>query len=349
MKPHKAARRRKRPVRTPPSLLPKTWFDRIAPYFFSIVILISLLLIGYSKAYKYATTHRAVWTYMLRHDIRFPHVWLMKKADRFRFPTREAVAQSGSQSSERIIYLHTDVSGRVIATSTQQGEFTRVPPAEPFGKPSNGNPEPTNLGFPGQYYDRETGLYYNNRRDYNPSTGRYLQPDPFAASPLDTLDTLDRYGVLPPSFRNVRRTMEFVAATRAAFDEPEGPSPYTYSNQNPERFQDPLGLFPQTPKDSISARIESLIGRGRVEELRDFLASQEEDFPPQVCEKLLRECRTIFERRVKTAQRAYRTNRKFRTFLHRDYKPGLPKGPLNNRNANPNELIEAYEEFFGVE
>ena len=35
-----------------------------------------------------------------------------------------------------------------------------------------------NLRFPGQYYDRESGLYYNYFRDYDPSTGRYVESDP---------------------------------------------------------------------------------------------------------------------------------------------------------------------------
>ncbi|RUL72998.1 RHS repeat-associated core domain-containing protein [Dyella choica] len=35
-----------------------------------------------------------------------------------------------------------------------------------------------NLRFPGQYFDAETGLHYNNRRDYDPATGRYQQVDP---------------------------------------------------------------------------------------------------------------------------------------------------------------------------
>ncbi len=34
------------------------------------------------------------------------------------------------------------------------------------------------LRFPGQYFDEETGLHYNYFRDYDPSTGRYIQSDP---------------------------------------------------------------------------------------------------------------------------------------------------------------------------
>jgi RHS repeat-associated protein len=52
--------------------------------------------------------------------------------------------------------------------------------SEAFGNklPESSGGTEVNLRFPGQYYDSETGLYYNYFRYYDPATGRYLESDP---------------------------------------------------------------------------------------------------------------------------------------------------------------------------
>ena len=50
---------------------------------------------------------------------------------------------------------------------------------QPFGKAWAYPATVTNnFRFPGQYYDAETGLYYNWNRYYDPDTGRYITADP---------------------------------------------------------------------------------------------------------------------------------------------------------------------------
>ncbi|MDP2735040.1 MAG: hypothetical protein Q8P12_02430, partial [bacterium] len=145
-----------------------------------------------------------------------------------------------------------------------------------------------------------------------------------------------------------RSALNLITTPRAAFDGFVGESPYPYVNNNPLRSIDPTGLFPQTPKDSITTRIESLIGRGRAKELRDSLFSHEDDFPPQVREKLLKQCRNVLDRKAKKSANALRTNKKYNDWFHRTFKKELPKGVSRNRDATPEDLVEAFERFFGV-
>ena len=61
------------------------------------------------------------------------------------------------------------------------------------------------MRFPGQYFDQESGLYYNRFRYYEPQTGRYLSSDPLG-----------------------QRT---------------GPNVYEYAHNSPLKFFDSYGLF----------------------------------------------------------------------------------------------------------
>ncbi|MDD2776897.1 MAG: hypothetical protein PHU06_13155 [Gallionella sp.] len=85
----------------------------------------------------------------------------------------------------RFYFIHSDHldSPRSI-TNTAGKEVWRWDNTDPFGNnianenPANQGTFTFNLRFPGQYFDRETGLHYNVNRDYNPAIGRYVESDP---------------------------------------------------------------------------------------------------------------------------------------------------------------------------
>ena len=83
-----------------------------------------------------------------------------------------------------------------------------IPDANPLGLGDYA----LDLRFPGQHYDTETGLNYNYYRDYEPTTGRYIESDPIGlAGDINSyayvggspLNWTDMYGLSKGGRRNL--------------------------------------------------------------------------------------------------------------------------------------------------
>lgn len=95
------------------------------------------------------------------------------------------VGTATSATEDSLNYIHTDHLGTPRVITDENNTTLWSWHSAPFGKTlpnedvdGDGNNFEFNLRFAGQYYDGETGLHYNYFRDYDPSTGRYVQSDP---------------------------------------------------------------------------------------------------------------------------------------------------------------------------
>ncbi|SEL57376.1 intein C-terminal splicing region/intein N-terminal splicing region/RHS repeat-associated core domain-containing protein [Roseateles sp. YR242] len=82
----------------------------------------------------------------------------------------------------RYVYFHNDHLGTPQRITDKSGAIVWAADYDGFGKAtirsSATNPVTNNLRYPGQYFDVETGLHYNDRRYYDPQVGRYITRDP---------------------------------------------------------------------------------------------------------------------------------------------------------------------------
>jgi RHS repeat-associated protein len=130
---------------------------------------------------------------------------------------------------ETALYLETDHLNTPIAARDQAGKVVWKWESDAFGATlPNEDPDgdsvkvTINLRFPGQYFDKESGLHYNWNRYYDPKLGRYLSPDPIGLA----------------GGRNL----------------------YTYVGGNPVSYADPAGLCPWCAAAGLGAVIGGAAG-----------------------------------------------------------------------------------------
>jgi RHS repeat-associated protein len=95
------------------------------------------------------------------------------------------VAQIEHRPTRQVLYLETDHLNTPRAARNETGVLVWRWEADAFGSTlpdedpdGDGTPTTVNLRYPGQIFDPESGLHYNQARYYDPTSGRYLSPDP---------------------------------------------------------------------------------------------------------------------------------------------------------------------------
>ncbi|MEZ5886873.1 MAG: RHS repeat-associated core domain-containing protein [Paracoccaceae bacterium] len=104
----------------------------------------------------------------------------------------------------QVYLVRVDHIGRSVFATTLAGTVVWSASYLPFGGVHVSTGTPMALRFPGQWFQMESGLHQNWMRDYDPTTGRYIEADP-----LGLVD---------------------------------GASVYGYARQSPLRWIDPTGL-----------------------------------------------------------------------------------------------------------
>jgi RHS repeat-associated protein len=131
-----------------------------------------------------------------------------------------AVNVTATPGAAQVYYIDSDhLNTPRVITDANNNIVWQWDNSDPFGgnlpqeDPGNtGNRLEFNLRFPGQYFDRETGLHYNYFRTYDPNIGRYIESDPIGldggintyayvgANPISYVDHLGLRGLMPGGY-----------------------------------------------------------------------------------------------------------------------------------------------------
>jgi|GEM_PF-2583032 len=100
-----------------------------------------------------------------------------------------------------VVYYHADVLGSSLITTDQAGAVVSRASYKPYGEAAPGSSAIPEFGFTGQRLISSVGIYDYGARFYDPSLGRFLQPDALVPEPFDP-QSLNRYSYVRNSPTN---------------------------------------------------------------------------------------------------------------------------------------------------
>ncbi|MBI4690098.1 MAG: RHS domain-containing protein [Nitrospirae bacterium] len=140
------------------------------------------------------------------------------------------ILSTGSVLAGRKIYsYHNAPDGTPLIITDQSGNVVWRADYKPFGEEQSvtGTIE-NNKRFISKEKDVETGLVYINHRYFEPESGRFLTPDP--VGPVNPWNSKTNYEMLL---------------------NPQRLNPYAYGLNNPYRYKDPNGMWPEEVHSAI--------------------------------------------------------------------------------------------------
>jgi RHS repeat-associated protein len=243
-----------------------------------------------------------------------------------------AVVADVNTASPNLYFVHADHLNRPVKMTDGSEGVVWDAIYRPFGEAySIAGSATNNLRFPGQYFLLESGLAYNWYRHYDPTLGRYLQPDPASPerdvpgvqTPSDvSIPSAGEASVLEEAVRDIPLGLSnetFVPAGGAPGPAPisrlpseftDGASLYAYAKSSPVMRIDPRGLqilpspfnpIPSASKQQrcINVDCEEVIRNCKAQCIdiyvtdRDSLPGSGLDFAPRL-HRCIRECAMRF-------------------------------------------------------
>jgi RHS repeat-associated protein len=162
------------------------------------------------------------------------------------------VAVVDGQTNE-VFFIRTDHIGRPVFATDDTGAKAWEASYLPFGGVHQVTGAALELRFPGQWFQMETGLHQNWMRDYDPTTGRYMQADP-----LGLVDGASVYG--------------YALQNPGRYTDPRGERSRTFNGSPAQQLQRELlgtqngasqmGTWPQSTSPSFSYFPNGVFGEG---------------------------------------------------------------------------------------